>query len=155
MIRNPISLEDFFYHYHTNKNWKLFFRKYWRKSILQWNSDQKSRWFCPLTNQRIMLTKILSYRSLRLFPLLLKNYNKTFSPIFFLFAALLRIPWDLKLLKIAPICLPLSAKSRNETFLGINCMATGWGQTQMKGTMSWNCFLRSLFHLCNFYLFVC
>jgi len=49
--------------------------------------------------------------------------------------ALLRIPWDLKLLKIAPICLPLSAKSRNETFLGINCMATGWGQTQMKGPL--------------------
>ena len=45
------------------------------------------------------------------------------------------MPWDLKLMKIAPICLPLSAESRNETFLGINCMATGWGQTQMKGPL--------------------
>ena len=92
------------------------------------------------------------YRSLKLFfPFLRKNCSKTICSIFFTFAALLRIPWDLKLLKIAPICLPLSAKSRNETFLGINCMATGWGQTQMKGTMSWNRFLSSLFHLSNLY----
>ena len=55
--------------------------------------------------------------------------------IYIIFVALLRIPWDLKLMKIAPICLPLSAESRNETFLGINCMATGWGQTQMKGPL--------------------
>lgn len=51
------------------------------------------------------------------------------------FAALLKIPWDAKLMKIAPICLPSTEESRNETFLGINCMATGWGQTQMKGRL--------------------
>lgn len=51
------------------------------------------------------------------------------------FAALLKIPWDAKLMKIAPICLPSTSQSRNETFLGINCMATGWGQTQMKGPL--------------------
>ena len=140
-IRNLINLEDFFYHNHTNKNWKLFFRKYWRKSILLYNSDQKSRWFCRFTNQRITLTKLLLSIEVQDFFFFSEEIvAKHFPRFFFLFAALLRIPWDLKLLKIAPICLPLSAKSRNETFLGINCMATGWGQTQMKGIMSWNRF---------------
>ena len=152
-IRNPnsrIILEHF--HQQNDKKWKQFFIQYWQESIFNWNSGQKSRWLCNWQNyQRILLTKKTSfYRSLRLFPFLRKNCSKTICPIFFHFAALLRIPWDLKLLKIAPICLPLSAKSRNETFLGINCMATGWGQTQMKGIMSWNRFWMRILFFCVF-----
>ena len=29
----------------------------------------------------------------------------------------------------------MSGETKNETFLGINCVATGWGQTQMKGRL--------------------
>ena len=37
---------------------------------------------------------------------------------------------------IAPICLPVTPQSRNETFLGINCIATGWGQTKTTNNMN-------------------
>ena len=124
-----------------DQKWKQCFIRYWQKSILYWNSGQKGRWLCNRQNyQKIILTKNFFLSNFKPFPFSPKNCSKTICSISFHFAALLRIPWDLKLLKIAPICLPLSAKSRNETFLGINCMATGWGQTQMKGIMSWNRF---------------
>jgi hypothetical protein len=47
--------------------------------------------------------------------------------------ALLNIPWDPRIMNITPICLPMSHETRNETFLGLNCVATGWGQTRTPG----------------------
>ena len=49
------------------------------------------------------------------------------------FSALLRIDWDSRLMDVPSICLPSLFK--NETFVGINCMATGWGQTRIKGPL--------------------
>ena len=34
-------------------------------------------------------------------------------------------------MNIAPVCLP----SKNQKFLGINCVATGWGQIEVKGQL--------------------
>lgn len=37
--------------------------------------------------------------------------------------------------KVPPVCLPSTLSTQNETFLGIRCMATGWGQTHLGGKM--------------------
>ena len=47
----------------------------------------------------------------------------------------MKIPWDPEVMNLTPICLPFSEDTKNETFNGINCMATGWGQMQMKGPL--------------------
>jgi len=49
--------------------------------------------------------------------------------------ALLKIPWDPQLQHYAPVCLPISSETKNETFHGINCVATGWGRTEMSGPL--------------------
>ena len=37
--------------------------------------------------------------------------------------------------KWSPVCLPISQDLSNETFLGIRCIATGWGQQSMGGEL--------------------
>ena len=51
------------------------------------------------------------------------------------FSALLKIPWDPRSLNMAPVCLPISQETKNETFLDMNCIATGWGQTASQGPL--------------------
>ena len=66
------------------------------------------------------------------------NFLKNLKLIWFLFShttALLKIPWDPQLQHYAPVCLPISSETKNETFHGINCVATGWGRTEMSGPL--------------------
>ena len=66
------------------------------------------------------------------------NFLKNLKLISFLFShttALLKIPWDPQLQHYAPVCLPISSETKNETFHGINCVATGWGRTEMSGPL--------------------
>ena len=50
-------------------------------------------------------------------------------------SALLKIPREPRVMNRAPVCLPESIETKNETFNGINCIATGWGQMEMKGPL--------------------
>ena len=50
-------------------------------------------------------------------------------------SALLKIPREPRVMNVAPVCLPESIETKNETFNGINCIATGWGQMEMKGPL--------------------
>ena len=36
---------------------------------------------------------------------------------------------------LSPACLPITRSTRNETFLGVRCIATGWGQTVFGGDL--------------------
>ncbi len=54
---------------------------------------------------------------------------------FFLASALLKIPEDPSVINIAPACLPTSLSTKNESFEGINCVATGWGKLKPHGKL--------------------
>ena len=49
--------------------------------------------------------------------------------------ALLHLPPDRRLRRIAPACLPFTEELSHEDFLGIRCFATGWGQTDIGGEL--------------------
>ena len=48
---------------------------------------------------------------------------------------MLKLPSDPRILRLSPACLPTTALTRQESFLGIRCYATGWGQTEYGGDL--------------------
>lgn len=47
--------------------------------------------------------------------------------------AMLQLPDDPRIAQLSPACFPVTTPTHNETFLGIRCLATGWGQTEFGG----------------------
>lgn len=48
---------------------------------------------------------------------------------------MLRLPDDSRISRLSPVCLPATPPTKIESFLGIRCLATGWGQTQFGGEL--------------------
>eukprot|EP00095_Tigriopus_kingsejongensis_P001873 maker-scaffold70_size417918-snap-gene-1.16 protein:Tk01873 transcript:maker-scaffold70_size417918-snap-gene-1.16-mRNA-1 annotation:"hypothetical protein DAPPUDRAFT_330549" len=47
--------------------------------------------------------------------------------------AMLQLPSDSRISRLSPACMPVTPGTHNETFLGVRCVATGWGQTEFGG----------------------